>query len=78
MGLPPRSPDPNRIKRLWLRLKTHGFSAWIAKNSPELQQRPSYVYSEVVDHILHELKECKLGLHDGLIIVPKFRDGPSG
>jgi transposase len=39
MYLPPRSPDLNPIERLWLRLKADWFNGWIAKSSPELQER---------------------------------------
>jgi transposase len=37
--LPARSPDLNAIERLWLRIKADWFNGWIAKNSPELQDR---------------------------------------
>lgn len=37
--LPARSPDLNAIERLWLRLKADWFNGWIAKTSPQLQDR---------------------------------------
>jgi len=37
--LPARSPDLNAIERLWLRLKADWFNGWIAKSSPQLQDR---------------------------------------
>jgi len=37
--LPARSPDLNPIERLWLRLKADWFNGWIAKTSPQLQDR---------------------------------------
>ncbi len=37
--LPARLPYLNPIERLWLRLKADWFNDWIAKTSPQLQDR---------------------------------------
>lgn len=57
--LPARSPDLNPIERLWLRLKADWFNGWVAKSSPQLQERLIEALQSTFAHPAMVQRQCR-------------------
>ena len=58
--LPPYSPDLNPIERLWLLMKVHGFSDFVAKNVDHLIQRLHLALCWLIDRGPKNKKTCSI------------------